>query len=91
MVIVVPLFEFFSTLVLLFTSCELPGRVSTEFQNISDLINEFEWYLFSLEMKKMLPIIMANAQEPVDFKCFGNFACNRETFKKVRLENGIKI
>lgn len=34
---------------------------------------------------------MANAQEPVDFKCFGNFACNRETFKKVRLENGIKI
>ena len=79
----ISLFELLITLILLFIACELAGLVSNEFQNINDLIDQFDWYLFPLEMKKILPFIMLNAQQSVDFECFGSLACNRETFKKV--------
>lgn len=79
-----PTLELFSTLVIFFTPCEMAGRISIGFDEINDHINQFDWYLFSLEMKKLLLIVMANGQQPVDIACFGSFACNRSTFKKVK-------
>lgn len=63
--------------------CELGQRVSNEFSEISHIIEQFEWYLFSVEMQKRLPIIIINAQEAVVIKCFGSIISDRETFKKV--------
>ena len=58
--------------------------MSIEFDDINDLINQFDWYSFPLKMQQMLPFILANAQQPVGFECFGSFACNRELFRKVK-------
>ena len=57
--------------------------MSSEFEDINDLINRFDWHLLPLEIQRLLPIIMANAQQPVGFQCFGSFICNRDTFKTV--------
>lgn len=83
-------FELLLTLMCLFTTCELSGRLSCEFDDINDRINEFNWYSFPLEMQRLLPIIMANTQQPVDFYCFGSSKCNRDTIKKVSLHILIK-
>lgn len=82
-VLIVPIYALFFTVNVLFVSCELSGRMSTEFNDINDLVDRFDWYLFSHAMKKMLPLIMANAQEEVGITCFGRIMCNRDTFKKV--------
>lgn len=63
-------------------SCELCNRLSIGFDDINGIIDEFDWHLFPIRMKKALLIVMMNAQEPVEFSCFGSFSCNRDTFKK---------
>lgn len=64
--------------------CELGQRIHNAFVEIDDVITQFDWYLFSDELKRMLPIILINIKEPVIFACFGNIACSREAFRKVR-------
>lgn len=80
---VVPFFELFWSFGLVFITCELAGRVCIEFDDIDAIVGQFSWYLFSDEVKKMLPTIMINAQQEVGYECFGSVLCNRETFKKV--------
>lgn len=63
--------------------CEIAGILSTEFDKISTVTQRFKWYLFTMKMRRMLPLILANAQRPVTIKCFGSHPCNRETFGKV--------
>lgn len=82
--LLIPSFEILVTFTLLFISCELCGRLSTDFDDIKDLFDQkFDWYLYRLEMQRLLPIILANAQQSVGFPCFGSILCNRETFRKV--------
>lgn len=64
-------------------SCELCERMSGGFDEVCDTIMEFKWYLFPLRARKMLLILMPNAQRIVRFGCFGSFSCNRDTLKKV--------
>lgn len=39
-------------------SCELGQRISNVNEEIDDLIREFDWYLFSHEMQRLLPTIL---------------------------------
>lgn len=80
----VPIFELLWAFGLVFVTCELAGRITTEFESINDQINQFDWYLFPLEEQQKLPFLMANTQNKVGFKCFGSAMCERDTFKKVR-------
>lgn len=80
---VVPFVELFWSFGLVFITCELAGRLSIEFDDISATVGQFSWYLFSDEVKKMLPTILINAQQEVGIECFGSVLCNRETFQKV--------
>lgn len=82
-VIVVPAVELFVAFVLVFISCELADRISVEFEQICNIISTSNWYAFPISYSKMLPTILANAQEDVYFECFGSIPCNRETFKRV--------
>lgn len=82
-IIVVPAVELFVAFVLVFISCELAGRISNNFECICDTISNSNWYAFPLSIRKILPIILINAQEEVYFECFGSIPCNRETFKRV--------
>ena len=82
--LIITICEMISTLCILFPMCELSGRLSSQFDEIYYLINRFDWYLLPLEIQRILPFVIANAQQSVDFPCFGSFACNRELFKTVR-------
>lgn len=83
MILIVPIFELGAAFIAVFISCELTGRVTSRFEDIYRTIEQIKWYLFPLKLRKILPIILMNAQEPVYFECFGSISSDRETFKKV--------
>lgn len=66
-----------------FIACELGERSTGAFDEISDIIYQFDWYLLPAEIQQMLPSIIHFAQQPVDLVCFGSITCSRESFKKV--------
>ena len=68
---------------LAFLTCEFLQRISDAFEEIEDVTVQCDWYLFPDKIKRMLPTILINAQQPVEMKLFGNFSCNRDAFKKV--------
>ena len=50
-------------------------------------IGQIDWYLYPIEMKKILPVIINMVQKPIEFKWFGSMASDRETFKQVNERN----
>lgn len=85
-----PLFQLiimgFISLALVFIACELGQRIADVFSEIGFRIDQSNWYLFSIEIKQMLPMIIANAQQPVTLECFGSISCIRDVFKNVGIE-----
>lgn len=79
------IFEECGILFSIFITCELCQRISNEFDEINDMIGQFHWYCFPIEINRMLPMILMSTQQTVVFECFGSITCNRETFKKVSL------
>lgn len=67
----------------LFIACELFQRIVLAFDKCNDTINQLKWYLFPVDMQPMLPIIISATQQPIETKCFGSMACDRESFKYV--------
>lgn len=78
--------ELFFSLAILLASCELSGRLSNEFDDMNDLVEDIDWYLLPIKIQKIWPMIMMNAQQPVGFKSFGSYVCNRDTYKKVHVK-----
>lgn len=70
-------------LVLVFISCELGQRLINAFAKIDYTMDQLKWYLFPNEIKRMLPLIIKIAQEPVSMECFGSIKCTREVFQNV--------
>lgn len=68
---------------LTFFACELGQRITNAFDNVDEALNELDWYLFPIGVKKMLAMIMGNTQEIVALKCFGSMVCGRDVFKNV--------
>lgn len=75
----------FAIVIFLLILCELPDRISTEFDDLNDMIDRFDWYLLPLEIKKLLPMVMMNTQKSFGLTYFGSYRCNRESFRKVML------
>lgn len=67
--------------------CELCEWATIVFEECSDMVDQLDWYLLPIEGQRMLQIIICYAQRPVKLKCFGNTACDRETFKYVSVCN----
>lgn len=74
------------TFALVFIVCELGQRMCDAFDGIGSTIDQWDWYVFSVELKRMLPMIMANLQRPVEMECFGSITCGREVFKNVGID-----
>lgn len=66
-----------------FIVCELAQRLTDEFNGISYTTSQLDWYLFQIEVKRMLPMIIAIAKQPITIACFENIICTREVFKNV--------
>lgn len=71
---------------LMFFACELGQRTNDALDECSKMIDQLNWYLFPEEVKRVLPIIINFAQQPIAFYCFGSTACIRETFKYVCIQ-----
>lgn len=67
-----------------FISCEIGQRMTDAFDKINFTIDKFDWYLFAIDIKRILPSIITIAQQPVSIECFGSIACTRDVFKNVR-------
>lgn len=70
-------------------ACELGQRINLAFAECGQLIDKFDWYSLTIEIQRMLPIIVNFAQQPIDIKCFGSAACDRDTLKFVSVANQI--
>lgn len=71
--------------VLLFFYCEAGQFVMNEFEEFAhQSYQTIAWYLFPIEMQKMLVIVMLNTQQPVVVHGLANAMCMREIFKKVK-------
>lgn len=68
---------------LVLLACELSQRVTLAFDEISDITDQLDWYLFPNELQRILPIFLIGVQEPVNFYCFASITCSRATFKSV--------
>lgn len=77
------------SLILAFIPCELGKRTSDAFVEINDMMDQFVWHLFRIEIVKMLLIILITVQQPVEVICIGSISCTRETFKKVSCQNSM--
>lgn len=89
--IILPILELVSSFILVFLTCEVIGRITTEFEEVNEIIDQFAWYLFPLKVQQMLPMIMIHAQESVEIDCFGSTPTDRETFKKVQIKQIVHL
>lgn len=64
---------------------EIGQRITDAFDEIEYNLNQVDWYLLPIEIKRILPMMIANAQQPVSLECFGSIICSREVFKKVSM------
>lgn len=83
--------ETFDVFFCIFVVCELGQGVTDLFTSIADVIEQFDWYLHSIAMKKMLLTILPITQKPVYLKCFGSIAANRDACKNVSVANKLPI
>ena len=70
-----------------FIACEIVQHVCDAINSFDMRIVQIDWYLYPIEMKKMLPVIINLAQKPVVIKGFGSMPTDRELFKKVNKYN----
>lgn len=73
----------FWSYVQLFIICDASEHVTHRFEEI-DLYNQCKWYEFPSNVRRSMPIIIANTQRPIVISAFGNILCTRETFKMVK-------
>lgn len=81
-----PIGEIVWTNILLYIYCELGERVSNGFVEVYGVFCQYQWYLFPINVQRMLPNLLIIAQQPVALQGPGKSLCTRETFKKVCLK-----
>lgn len=77
------------TISLVYSACEIGQQVSNAFDEINDEIDLLDWYLYPIEIQRMLVPIMIYAQKPAVVNFFGSVECSREQVKKVSCELSI--
>lgn len=64
-------------IIVVFVGCELGQRLSNAFEEIIDEFEKFHWYLFPIGINRSLPMLMSEAQAPVEMEVFGSITCCR--------------
>lgn len=66
-------------------TCEVGQMSANQYYDISDDIDNLNWYKYPLEVQKMMPFIILAAQKELAIQCFGSILCLRESFKSVSI------
>lgn len=82
---IVPTMIVLYSLFLIFVFCEFGERVCSEFNIFHEKLCHCDWYLFPLEMQKMLLIILSSTQQPASIQGYANTQCTRDAFKSVNI------
>lgn len=69
-------------------ACEIGHYLTTEFIEINDSFEQINWYLYPIEIQRVLTTILIHLQEPVELFYFGVNSCSRESLKKVSVVVG---
>lgn len=80
-----PIMAVLWTNVMIFTHCEFGERVTLEFNVFHDELCHSDWYMFPMEMQKMLLIILSSTQQPAAIQGYANSECTRGAFKTVNI------
>lgn len=87
MVLLKTFVEAFYAFCSVFLVSELGERLTIAYDEIPQVIEQFDCYLFPIEVQRRLPVLMLNAQQSVTLQCFGSTSTNREAFKKVLIRS----
>lgn len=68
---------------LVFTICALGQQLSQNFEEIADLFEQYDWYLFTEEINRILLTIITILQRSIAIECFGSLEAGHEAYKKV--------
>ena len=79
------LFLTFWSVAFIFFFCEFGERVTYQFEMFNHELDLCNWYLYPIEMQRMLIIVVANAQQSMFVRGYGNLACVRDAFKRVNI------
>lgn len=77
--------EVFWSFSIVFIYCDFGERVTSEFNQITEAVYQFDWYTFPMKIQQMMPNIIIATQEPVVVRGFANTMCTRESFKMVSI------
>lgn len=72
---------------IVFAACELVQRMSNGISETGDMIGQTKWYLIRIDLQRLIPTIVNNAQQPAEVKCIGSVVCSRDQFKKVQIKS----
>lgn len=81
-----PILYAIAALVALVVPCELGQWFSKAFSEINDVVDQFNWYLFPIEVQRILPTVILYMQQPIEIEFFGKYSCNRQQCKRVRMK-----
>lgn len=73
----------FWTLVLIFLICEPGEQVFEAFLQFDEELNQCDWSLLSVEMRRMYLIFLLDTVQPINIHCYDGILCTRNTFKTV--------
>lgn len=69
----------------IFIFCSCGEMMTSEFDMISNELNQCKWYLLPLKVQELFLIFVANSQQAQFIQGYANIICTRETFQIVSL------
>lgn len=72
-----------STTICLFAFCMFGENLAEQFDMLDVKLYQCDWFLFPIDIQRMLITLMSNTQQPAAIIGYGNIECTRETFKRV--------
>lgn len=86
MVLLESIFHGLWSVSIVFAACELVQRMSNGISETGDLIWQTTWYLVPIDLQRLLPTVLNNAQQPAVVRYIGSVVCSRDQFKKVNID-----
>lgn len=83
MVLLDAILLFLGALGLLLFTCEMGHRFRDAFSDMNDALGQLNFYLFPIDIQRILPTVIMYAQEPLNVGFFGSLSATREQFKQV--------
>lgn len=89
--LLVTIAEAFHVILTVGLACEMGERVCGMFSAVDETMDEIDWYLYPIEVQRMLPAIMIVAQKSIYVEFFGSITASRETFQQVSASDCLSL